>query len=174
MSNVPVLSRDPHSPVETVLIFTAVAALLPGTAVCLLDRDWGSSMFLEPFIGYDWPRYAVFGAFGGCLPSLLHAYAICLLIMVALWPWQRTRPWVCLLCFVLASFLEWLQSNASDAWIVACERLAGDIPLMAYFKRHAFQGQFDDVDVLATGVGCLTALAITIAMAPHSRQRTQA
>jgi hypothetical protein len=48
MSSAPVLFREPHSPVETGLIFTAVAALLLGTAVYFLDRDWANTMLLAP------------------------------------------------------------------------------------------------------------------------------
>jgi len=173
MSSAPVPFREPHSPVEIGLIFTAVAALLLGTAVYFLDRDWAHSMLLVPFIGYQWPRSAVFGAFGGFLPALLHAYAISVLIIVALCPWPQTRLWVCLLWFTIASTLEWLQSGVGNAWFFAGDRLPGDMPLLAYLESYAVQGQFDNVDLLATGVGCLTALAVTIEIAPH-RQRTWA
>ncbi len=171
MSSVPVLSREPHSPVETGLIFTAVAALLLGTAVYLLDRDWANTLLLAPFVAYQWPTSAVFGAFGGFLPALLHAYAIPVLIIVALRPWPWTRPWVCLLWFTIASTLEWLQSDAAEALFFAADRLPGDMPLLTYLESYAVQGQFDNVDLLATGVGCITALAVTIAIAPY-RQRT--
>ncbi len=173
MSNAPVLFREPQSPVEIGLIFTAVAALLLGTAVYLLDREWANSLLLGPFVGSQWPRFGVFGVFGGFLPALLHAYAICVLILVALWPWPRTRPWVCLLWFSIASTLEWLQSDAADAWFFAGDRLPDNMPLLAYLESYAMQGQFDNIDLLATGVGCLAALAVTIANAPR-RQRTSA
>ena len=170
MSSARVLFREPHSRVEIGLIFTAVAALLLGTAVYVLDRDWASSMLLAPFVGYQWPRSAVFGAFGGFLPALLHAYAICVLIIVALWPWPRIRAWVCLLWFIIALILEWLQSDAADVWFFAGDRLQS-MPLLAYLESYAMHGQFDNIDLLATGVGCLTALGVTVAITPH-RQRT--
>ena len=125
MSSATVLSREPHSAVEAGLIFTAVTALLLGSAVYLLDRDWANTMLLAPFIAYQWPTSAVFGAFGGFLPALLHAYAIPVLIIVALRPWPWTRPWVCLLWFTLASTLEWLQSDAAGALFFAAEQTAG-------------------------------------------------
>jgi len=173
MSSAPVLIREPYSKAELGLIVTAVAALLLGAAVYFLDRDWTNSMFLEPFVEYQLPRSAAFGAFGGFLPALLHAYAISILIIVALWPWPRTRVWVCLLWFIIASTLEWMQSGIGDAWFIAMDSLPGDIPLLAYLKSYAFKGQFDSLDLLATGMGCLTALAVTIAIAPY-RQRTYA
>lgn len=170
-SSTPVRIREPYSKTELGLIFTAVAALLLGTAVYFLDRDWANSMFLAPFANHQWPRSAVFGAFGGFLPALLHAYAIAVLILVALWPWPRTRPWVCLLWFIIAATLEWMQSDAADAWFFAGDRLSENMPLLAYLESYAMQGQFDNIDLLATGVGCLTALAVTISITPY-RQRT--
>jgi hypothetical protein len=169
----PVRIPEPYSKTEVGLIFTAVAALLLGTAVYLLDRDWANSMFLAPFAYHQWPRSAVFGAFGGFLPALLHAYAISVLILVALWPWPRTRAGVCLLWFIIASTLEWLQSDAADAWFFAGDRLPDTMPLLAYLESYAIHGQFDNIDLLATGAGCLTALAVAISITPH-RQRTRA
>jgi len=155
---------------EQRLMLSAVAALLLGTAVYLLDRDWGRAMILEPFVQYQWSRSAVFGAFGGFLPSLLHAYAFCVLLLVALWPWPGTRPWVCLFWFALAAFFEWLQSGAGSAWITGNEGLIGNLPLMAYARDYAVHGQFDYIDLVASGVGCLTALAVTIAIAPQDHR----
>ena len=174
MSVATVLFRVPHPPVETDLIVSALAALLLGTAVYLLDRDWASAMFLEPFVDYQLSRSAIFGALGGFLPSLLHAYAIPVLIMVALSPWPWTRPWVCLLWFIMASFFEWLQSDSAGALFFFADRPSGDIPLLTYLERYSVQGQFDYIDLVATGVGSLTALAVTTVFAPHSRQRTYA
>jgi len=170
MSGVTVLTREPHSPVESGLIFTAVAALLLGTAVYFLDRDWADTMLLAPFISYQMPRSAVFGAIGGFLPALMHAYAIPVLIIVTLRPWSWTRPWVCLLWFTLASTLEWLQSDTVYTLFFAADRLPGDMPLLRYLKNYAVQGQFDYIDLLATGVGCLTALTVTTAIAPNSQR----
>jgi hypothetical protein len=173
VSSVTVLSRETHLPVDAVLIFTAVSAMLLGTAVYLLDRDWANTMLLQPFMAYQWPKVAVFGALGGFLPALLHAYAIPVLIIVALRPWPWTRPWVCMLWFTIASTLEWLQSDAASALFFAADRHPDNLPLLMYLKSYALQGRFDYFDLFATGVGCLTALAVTIAIAPH-RQRSYA
>ena len=169
MSSAPVLFREPHSPVEIGLIFTAVVALLLGTVVYFLDRDWANSMLLAPFIGYQWPKSAVFGVFGGFLPALLHAYAISVLIIIALRPWPRARLWVCLLWFAIASTLEWLQSDAAAALFFTAARLPGDMMLLGYLKRYAVQGQFDNLDLLATAIGCLTALVATTVIVSHGK-----
>ena len=173
MINAIVRFREPASVVEVGLVISAVAALLIGSAVYFLDRDWTSVMFLEPFVGYQWPMSTVFGAFGGFLPAFLHAYAFPVLILVALSPWPWARPWVCLPWFTMASTLEWLQSDTAVALFFAADRLPVDMPLLTYLKRYAVHGQFDYVDLLATGVGCLTALAVTSAIGPR-RQGTSA
>ena len=128
MINAIVQFREPTSAVDAGLIISAVAALLLGSAVYLLDRDWADTMLLTPFIAYQWATSAAFGDFGGFLPSLLHAYAIPVLIIVALRPWTWTRPWVCLLWFTIALILEWLQSDVGGTWFVAWEKLAGAWP----------------------------------------------
>lgn len=145
------------------LASTAVAALLLGTAVYLLDRDWASSSFLAPFVDYQWPRSAVFGAVGGFLPALLHAYAISVLIIIALWPWPRARAWVWSLWFIIASTLELLQSGSGNAWLLVLERPIGGGGIVGYLKSYALQGQFDSLDMLAAGIGCFAALAVTVA-----------
>jgi hypothetical protein len=159
--------------VATGLVISAVSALLLGSAVYLLDRDWADTMLLEPFIAYQRPTSAVFGVLGGFLPALLHAYAIPVLIIAALRPWPWTGPWVCLLWLAIASTLEWLQSDAAAAILFAADGLADDMPFLGYLKSYAVQGQFDYLDLFATGVGCLTALAVTSAIAPD-RHRSQA
>ena len=171
MSSATVQFRKLHSAVEAGLIVSAVTALLLGSAVYLLERDWADTMLLAPFIAYQWPTSAVFGALGGFLPSLLHAYAICILLMVTLWPWPRTRAWVCLLWFALAAFFEWMQSDTGSAWFTANEWLLDDVPLMVYLKSYSVHGQFDYIDLLANGVGCITALDVTTAITPY-RKRT--
>ena len=170
MSSVAFKIRDPYSKAEISLIITAVAALMLGAAVYALDRDWASSMFLEPLADYQWQRSAVFGGIGGFLPALTHAYAFCVLIIVALWPWPWTRLWVCLLWFTIASTLEWLQSGFGDERLLVLGRQPDEIPLMAYLELYAFRGTFDNVDLLATGVGCLIALAVACVIAPNRKR----
>ena len=165
--------RETHSLVQVVLTVTAVSALLVGAAVYLLDRDWASTMLLGPFARYQWLKSAIFGYLGEFLPSYLHAYAITVLLIVALWPWPRIKPWVCLLWFILASLLEWLQSDGAYPLILSVDRLKGDIPLLEYLARYAVRGQFDNADLFATGFGCLTALVVTTAVVPD-RQRNLA
>ena len=162
MSSITLQFRETNSRIEAGLIITAVAALLLGTAVYLLDRDWTSTLLLSPFVAYQWPRSAMFGAFGGFLPALVHAYAIPVLIIVALRPWPWTRPWVCLLWFTMASTLEWLQSDVAAASFFPVDRLPGDLSLLKYLENYAVQGQFDILDLIATGIGCLAALVVTI------------
>ena len=145
---------------EPCLVVTAVLALLLGAAVYLLERDWGSSLLLERFAPYQWPGVPVFGVMAGCLPSFLHAYAFALLLMLTLWPWPRTWPWACLLWFCLALVLELLQSGSAATGLRLVDRLPDTLPGVTYVRRYALQGRFDRLDLLATGAGCLLALAV--------------
>jgi len=121
-----------RAPVEVLLAGTAVGALLLGVLVYLLDRDWTSALFLSAFSAHQPEQSAVFGPAGEWLPSLLHACAFSMLIMAALWPWPRSRAWVCLGWFSIAAVLE-----------------------VTY-------GQLDPRDLVATAGGCLLAYALTI------------
>jgi hypothetical protein len=161
--------RESWLSVKLVLIFTAVLALLLGTAVYILDRDWSSSLFLAPYNNYQQRKYTVFGVLGGNLPSLMHAYAICVFLLAALWPWPRMRPWVCLMWFLIAAFLECIQHRAVCMWLFDHERLVDKIPLVETLKGYAMQGQFDIVDLIASGIGCLAALIVTLAWVTHSQ-----
>jgi hypothetical protein len=67
---------------ELRLIVTAAFALLLGTSVYLLDRDWASVLFLAAIADRQPGALSVFGEFGYTLPSFLHAYAFALLIIV--------------------------------------------------------------------------------------------
>jgi len=80
MSSATVLSREPNSPVEAILIFTAVSALLLGSAVYFLNRDRADTMLLQPFITCQWQKSTVFGTLGGhydrqCPECLCHGCA---------------------------------------------------------------------------------------------------
>lgn len=162
--------RVSHSSVEIWLASTAVIAVLLGSAVYLLDRNWVNSLFLHPFADYQWARFAVFGAFGGFLPALLHAYAVCMLLMIVLRPWPRARSLTCLLWFAIASFLECLQSDTGSKWFVSSEADMSQSMLMASLSSYTLHGTFDILDLIATGMGCIAALVLVTSSIPHRRR----
>ena len=158
-----------QSRIEICLITTAFLALLLGSAVYFADRDWSDSLFLSPISGYQWARYAVFGTFGGFMPAFLHAYAVSMLLMIVLRPWPKTRTVVCILWFGLASFLELLQTESGSAWLAYAQVVMGmgSSKLMESLSSYAIHGQFDVLDLIATGMGCTAALVAISTLTPH-------
>lgn len=143
---------------------SAIAALLFGTLIYVLDRDWASTLFLAPLASYQFFSGGYFGVLGGSLPALLHAYAISLLVIICLWAWPRAWPWLCLLWFGIAMCLEVLQLQVASLWIAANGHLLDVIPGGHHLKAYSAHGQFHVLDILATGAGCLSALTVAIAI----------
>ncbi len=71
MNNTAALHRASHFEGEQGPMLSAVATLLLGSAVYVLECDWSSAMFLGPFVYYQWPKSAVFGRVGDILTSLM-------------------------------------------------------------------------------------------------------
>jgi hypothetical protein len=145
---------------ETRLAATAVAALGLGVCVYLLDRAWGSTMFLSAFAGWQPARHGAFGPLGGILPSFLHAYAFTVLLIVALWPWREARPWVALGWFSVAAALEILQAPTVSLAIFGPPEAMTGMPLIRSVALYAARGEFDWADLWATALGCTAAWLI--------------
>lgn len=139
------------------MIGTAAIALLAGTSVYLLDRDWTSALFLSPVAALQPERLHVFGALGGALPSLLHAYALAVLLMAVLQPWPRTRPWICIGWFSVAGSLECMQATGVGRFLLERQEALSGVPVLNNLALYAAHGQFDVADIWATAIGCLTA-----------------
>jgi hypothetical protein len=159
-----------QSRAEICLIATALLALLLASAVYFVDRDWSNSLFLAPISGYQRARFAVFGTFGGFMPAFLHAYAVSMLLMIVLWPWRWTRTWACTLWFGLAFFLEYLQSDSGNTWLVSAQIGMGGSKFMESLSSYAMHGQFDVLDLITTGFGCVAALLVATTLAPRSKR----
>jgi hypothetical protein len=147
---------------EAWLASLAAVALLAGTCVYLLDRDWTTALFLSPIAGFQTERHAVFGALGETLPSFLHAYAFALLIAAALWPWPRTRAWACIGWFAIAAALECMQAPGIAGFLSDRQYFPGDFSVFNALSGYAAQGKFDLRDLWATAFGCLTAYVTMI------------
>lgn len=129
------------------LALLALAALALGTLVYALDRGAGTAVL--------WPRALtrqggspVFGAVGGSLPSLAHAFAFSLLSALAL-PWRRAwQAGACAGWAVVDALFEIGQHRALSGPL-------GELlpPIAAYLRR----GTFDPLDVAAGCVGAALA-----------------
>ncbi|HEX6259900.1 MAG TPA: hypothetical protein VFZ51_04535 [Woeseiaceae bacterium] len=142
------------------LIVTAAFALLLGTSVYLLDRDWGSVLFLTAFADQQPGELSLFGSLGHTLPSFLHAYAFALLIIVVLWRLPGTRAWSAVGWMAVAGALECLQADRFGALFSEHESFLAELPLANVLNAYIVNGHFDDGDLVATALGCLTAYVV--------------
>jgi len=142
---------------EVALAGSAFLALALGTSVYLLDRDWSTTLFLSPLADIQPAALAVFGSAGLFLPSLFHAYAFSLLIVLAAPRTRTARVYASVGWFAIAAGLECLQAfdidpvSGEGAGWPAVRALSG--VLHSYMEY----GQFDLADLVATAAGCLAA-----------------
>jgi hypothetical protein len=141
---------------KLVLPASAVVALLVGTCVYIVDRDWASTRFLASIADWQPEGIAFFGSLGSTLPSFFHAYAFALLLILALRPYRYARPLGAAAWFLIASGLEYSQMAGSS---VPAPALAG-FPIMNSFYNYAVLGRYDPGDLWAAGLGCLLAFVV--------------
>ena len=128
-------------------------AILAGTAVYLLDRDWSSVLFLAPLARWQPGTLDAFGVAGYSLPSFLHAYAFTLLLILALLPSKAARWLGSLTWLALAAGLELLQADAVKAWVTSHFTELADAPIAGEFFRFILFGRLDAADLAATALG---------------------
>lgn len=146
---------------RTLLPASGFFALFAGSAVYLLDRDWATTLFLAPVSAWQPDLNVSFGFIGASLPSLCHAYAFALLIILALRPSRYARAAGALAWLIVASALECLQAD------VIAERLANGAgsfagnPIADGFLAYTMNGHFDVADLAATALGVSAAFVAT-------------
>ena len=146
---------------QTLLAGSALAALTLGIAVYLLDRDWHTVLFLAPLADFQPGRYDLFGSLGGVLPSFLHAYAISMLLAVALSPWPGSRLPACAAWFGVAGLLELLQAAASGpGGLLPHPGPAAGAALPEFIRGYAVSGRFDAADLWTTALGCAVTYSV--------------
>ena len=139
---------------------TAIFALILGISVYLLGRDWASTLFLTPFAAYQPETTWSFGWPGLVLPSLLHAYAFSLLLILALGPARYARQIGALSWFFIAAGLEVLQAEYFQHLFSVPTLHPSAATLTASIHSYVVNGQFDFGDLAASAVGCILAFAI--------------
>jgi len=151
-----------------VLFASAIAALVAGTAVYVLDRDWASVLFLAPFADWQAGRLGLFGGLAYTLPAFLHAYAFSLLLILALMP-SRAARWVGALAWLLLAFgLEAFQSSAVKAFVAEHFHALAGTPVAGAFFGYITFGRFDAADLVATALGVFTAWFTSFALEKQS------
>lgn len=158
-------------PASGVSILLALAALLLGTLVYLLDRDWATVQFLAPLSPWQSGVAGWFGSAGGVLPSFLHAFGISVLLVAACSPWRGLRPWICAGWFLFAAGLECLQAESMARLMFAGSGSSADGLVILALRDYAVLGRFDTNDLVALALGCIAAYAATARLGRHSWQR---
>lgn len=134
-----------------------MVALVLGTCVYLLDRDWATALFLAPLAGFQGEQVGLFGSAGYVLPAFCHAYAFSLLLILALGRSRRVRNSGALAWFAVAAGLELLQSPPIAALLRPLAVWYPDSPALGSFVMYAQNGRFDPYDLAAAGLGCVAA-----------------
>ena len=130
----------------------AVAALITGVLVYVLDRPAGSTRFLPESVEIANAGGGYFGALGANLPSFLHVYAFILLTAVVLRPGKRGLFMLCIAWFCIDLVFE-LQQYAAQC----CADTFANTPLL-----FAAGGSFDPWDIAALAFGALAAFATAV------------
>lgn len=146
---------------NAVVLSSALLALVLGTLVYALDRDWSSTYFLSSFAAWQPATLGIFGNAGLYLPSLFHAYAFSLLIVWAAGATRSARVTGTVGWFAAAACLEYLQAADMDPiYFERVARYAGSA-LSDGLRSYIENGRFDVGDILAAGLGCLVAYCAT-------------
>jgi hypothetical protein len=140
---------------------SAILALVAGALVYMLDRDWGSTLFLAHWVQWQPDGAGPFGALGNSLPSLFHAYAFALLLIMLLGRTLRARLVGTLLWFTTASALECLQVDTVKTWLAHAPGFPNDTTFLAGIHAYIVNGYFDPGDLVAAGLGCCSAFAVS-------------
>lgn len=139
---------------------SALLALLIGTCVYLVDRDWATVQFLAPFAALQGEQANLFGVLGQVLPAACHAYAFTLLLILALGCSRRARVLGTFGWFLLAAALEVLQAERVSAALSGLAALLPESQGFSSIINYAVNGRFDPGDLLAAALGCAAAFLV--------------
>ncbi len=147
---------------------SAILALVAGTCVYLLDRDWASTLFLAPFASWQTGHAGLFGALGGNLPSFFHAYALASLLIILLGRIPHARGIGASLWFAMAAALEYLQADQLEALLAGAASVASTPGFLASTHAYIDNGHYDPGDIVAAAVGCALAWAVSFVLEERS------
>jgi len=131
--------------------------LLAGSSVYLLDRDWTSTLFLAPFASWQPATGVSLGSIGLSLPSLFHAYAFAILIILALQPARNARLAGALSWLLVALAFECLQADIVKGLVADASGAIAGHPFVDSLRAFIVDGHFDAADLLASGAGVFIA-----------------
>ncbi len=141
------------------LYLVSIFTLGLGVLVYVLDRPVADVYMLPAWLA---DMQTAPGGLHDSLPSLLHAFAFCLLLLLT----NRTaqisaKVWVCAGWWLIAVGLEFLQhSSISPLFLQYSPGWLAKIPVLQNLPDYALRGTFDGWDILFAALGCAAALLI--------------
>jgi hypothetical protein len=136
------------------LLWIAVVMLSVGILIYALDRA-GTTYFVPTWLARE-AGPAVFGTLGAHLPTFIHPFAFVLITAVALRPWPRLLPAICVGWFVIESAFEFGQRAPLGERIAAMTPAwFADLPVLEAVPAYFARGTFDPLDILSIGLGVI-------------------
>jgi hypothetical protein len=136
----------------------ALLALLTGTAIYLLGRDWSTVHLLAWAAELQGHGPALqLGSWSGSVPSFAHACGFSLLTALVLGGGPIRAGIACLFWGVTDSVLELLQRPAWSAALPPLPPGVADLPLLNNVSAYFVHGVFDVLDLVAIALGTVTA-----------------
>jgi hypothetical protein len=135
--------------------------LLAGTIEYLVSRPIGSTYFLtklEPIQSFFHHVPNLYGKLGLFAPEFFHALAFCLISM-AFFSTRKSRITICLVWFSIDSAFE-LGQKYGTQFVEYVPQWFGKAPILENLRNYLVNGRFDIYDLVAIGLGSLTAFFI--------------
>jgi hypothetical protein len=135
--------------------------LLAGVLEYLGNRPTGSTylhLLLQPLAGWFHHIPPLYGKLGTVAPDFFHSLALSLLL-VAFFVKRQSRMIICLTWFGIESLFELGQRYGMEI----VEYLPGGletVPMMGNLEAYLVNGTFDFYDLIAFGLGSLTAFTL--------------
>jgi hypothetical protein len=159
----------------TISLIIAVAAMLFGIVVYLLDRQAESVYFMSDWMALGDGQNSAFGLLGQHIPTFVHAYTFILLTMALVVPEDRYRQCllpVCIGWFLLDALFEIAQiefiAQRIAAWVPGW---FASVPFLENTASYFVNSTFDVLDLLSIGLGTLAAyvtIQIILKRSAHS------
>jgi len=150
------------------LALSALFALLLGIGVYLVARQWDSVWFLAPISSWQPQAFGWLGHAADVMPSLLHAYAFTMLLILALQPYRHARATGALVWLIVATSMELLQAETFSFLFAGPTDQPSELFLLETIKAYFLNGHFDEGDLWATAYGCIAAYIVTAALEKHT------
>ena len=135
--------------------------LLAGTIEYLVSRPIGSAYFLAKFPAlqsffHQAPN--VYGKLGVVAPEFFHALGFCLISM-SFFSTRKARTRICILWFSIDSLFE-LGQKWGTQLVGYIPKWFESVPILENLTNYFMYGTFDIYDLVAIGLGSLTAFLI--------------